>query len=326
MLSAGLIVEFIGTAQLCLFKQTRWWREEHLVFVCSQLTMIQALPLVLQRFPGVKLVLKHHHIENYPLEAQAMKQYGSWRPWFNWGRDLVRRSAHQARTLWRQRRIETDGQVHIAPTVEFFGAGRIVVHAGAQLQRRVVLIDEEGSTIEVGPQTVVGESSWLVARRGRALRLGARSTLAEHVWLEAVADISLGNSVSINRYTEISPREPQVSGALTIGDEVHIQNNTIIDLSAEVVIESQVRLGPYCAIYTHNHVPAGDASIWAQNIERAAVHIGSGAWIGQACILLAGVDVGANAVVAAGAVVTRAVPAGVTVGGVPARPLQAKPY
>jgi virginiamycin A acetyltransferase len=49
------------------------------------------------------------------------------------------------------------------------------------------------------------------------------------------------------------------------------------------------------------------------------VHIGSDCWIGSGAVVLA--DVGAGAVVAAGAVVTRPVPPHSKVGGVPARPL-----
>ena len=54
------------------------------------------------------------------------------------------------------------------------------------------------------------------------------------------------------------------------------------------------------------------------------VRICRGAFIGAGAIILPGVCIGESAVVAAGAVVTRSVPPGVTVAGVPARPLRAK--
>jgi maltose O-acetyltransferase len=54
-------------------------------------------------------------------------------------------------------------------------------------------------------------------------------------------------------------------------------------------------------------------------VESRPVEIGDGAWIGIGAILLKGVQVGADARVAAGAVVTRDVPPGARVAGNPAR-------
>ncbi|WP_420488630.1 acyltransferase [Microbacterium atlanticum] len=51
----------------------------------------------------------------------------------------------------------------------------------------------------------------------------------------------------------------------------------------------------------------------------APIRIGSRSFIGARATLLPGVDVGADCVVAAGAVVSRSVPAGVVVAGNPAR-------
>ena len=51
----------------------------------------------------------------------------------------------------------------------------------------------------------------------------------------------------------------------------------------------------------------------------APVRLGNNVWVGAHATILAGVTVGDNAVVAAGAVVTKDVPANAVVGGVPAR-------
>jgi acetyltransferase-like isoleucine patch superfamily enzyme len=52
------------------------------------------------------------------------------------------------------------------------------------------------------------------------------------------------------------------------------------------------------------------------------IAIGRGVWIGARSIILGGVTIGENAVVAAGSVVTRDVPPGCIVAGVPARVIQ----
>jgi acetyltransferase-like isoleucine patch superfamily enzyme len=79
-------------------------------------------------------------------------------------------------------------------------------------------------------------------------------------------------------------------------------------------------IGPRVTIYTQNHTV--DAQGGRRVLEPdtvAPVRIGSNCWIGTNAIILAGVDVGDDSVVAAGAVVTRDVPAGTLVAGVPAR-------
>jgi acetyltransferase-like isoleucine patch superfamily enzyme len=77
------------------------------------------------------------------------------------------------------------------------------------------------------------------------------------------------------------------------------------------------------------HVPSGSKThgiddltipIRDQPTVKTAVRIGRGSWIGSAAIVMA--DVGADAVVAAGAVVTRPIPDATVAGGVPARVLR----
>lgn len=52
------------------------------------------------------------------------------------------------------------------------------------------------------------------------------------------------------------------------------------------------------------------------------VHIGNNVWLGSRVMVLKGVTIGDNAVVAAGGVVTKDVPANTLAGGVPAKVLR----
>ena len=56
-----------------------------------------------------------------------------------------------------------------------------------------------------------------------------------------------------------------------------------------------------------------------KELQELPIRIGKGVWIGANATVLAGVTIGDHAVVAAGAVVTKDVPARAIVGGVPAR-------
>ena len=54
----------------------------------------------------------------------------------------------------------------------------------------------------------------------------------------------------------------------------------------------------------------------------APIHIGKGVWIGSGAKILPGVSIGDNAIVGAGAVVTKDVEANTIVVGMPAKPVR----
>jgi len=103
-----------------------------------------------------------------------------------------------------------------------------------------------------------------------------------------------------------------------LGGAVYLNAGCIILDSAPVRIGARSMLGPgvniYCAEHHHDPVLRG------QGIEIAKpVTLGEDVWIGGRAVLMPGVSVGDRAIVAAGAVVTRDVPADGKVAGVPAR-------
>lgn len=103
-----------------------------------------------------------------------------------------------------------------------------------------------------------------------------------------------------------------------IGDDFFANFNLTILDEAEVRFGNKVFIGPNVSIYTACH-PL-DAERRDTGVEWAEpVTIGNSVWIGGGATILPGVCVGDGAVIAAGAVVTRDVPAGALVGGNPAR-------
>jgi maltose O-acetyltransferase len=104
----------------------------------------------------------------------------------------------------------------------------------------------------------------------------------------------------------------------SVGRCTMITGPLYIDLGERVEIGDLVRIGHEVMILTVDH-EVGDAVLRCGPHRPAPVRIGNGAWIGSRAILLPGITVGAGAVVAAGAVVSRSVPANTLVGGVPAR-------
>ncbi|MGX6428496.1 sugar O-acetyltransferase [Levilactobacillus yonginensis] len=97
-------------------------------------------------------------------------------------------------------------------------------------------------------------------------------------------------------------------------------NLTILDI-APVNMGHNVMIGPNVDIYTVNHplTATGRAAYLAQ---AKPVVIGDNVWIGGKVAIMPGVTIGNNVVIAAGAVVTKNVPDGTLVGGVPAKKIR----
>lgn len=102
----------------------------------------------------------------------------------------------------------------------------------------------------------------------------------------------------------------------TLGKNVFINHAcSFLDIGG-IIIEDDVMIGPRVNITSENH-PL-DPSDRKALIPRP-VRIRRNAWIGAGATILPGVTVGENAVVAAGAVVSRDVPPNTVVAGVPAK-------
>ena len=107
---------------------------------------------------------------------------------------------------------------------------------------------------------------------------------------------------------------------ITVGKGVFINEGCCFQDQGGIEIGDNALIGQQVVIATLNHDLAPDKRA---NMIPAPVKIGNNVWIGAHATILAGVTIGDNAVVAAGAVVTKDVPANVVVGGVPAKIIKA---
>jgi maltose O-acetyltransferase len=87
-----------------------------------------------------------------------------------------------------------------------------------------------------------------------------------------------------------------------------------------IKIGNQVRIGERSSIIDHNHVvePLRDVEARMLSYETAPITIGDRVLIGGNCMILAGSEIGEDAVIAAGAVVRGPIPPRVLAAGVPA--------
>jgi len=102
---------------------------------------------------------------------------------------------------------------------------------------------------------------------------------------------------------------------IRLGDHCVINRGVLLDgRGGQLFIGNNVDIAQEAAIWTLGHDPHDDY----HGDSPGPVTIGDYAWIGHRAIIMPGVSIGRGAVVAAGAVVTRDVPAMAIVGGVPA--------
>ncbi|AOM76917.1 acyltransferase [Pedobacter steynii] len=113
---------------------------------------------------------------------------------------------------------------------------------------------------------------------------------------------------------------------ISMGDRVVIRPGCMIhgassNLNLSIEIQSGAMLGSGCHIYVSNHTFSNpDIPIIDQGHDDSLpVIIKKGAWLGANVVVLPGVTIGENSVIAAGAVVTKSIPDRVVAAGVPAK-------
>ncbi|WP_423478975.1 acyltransferase [Priestia megaterium] len=107
-----------------------------------------------------------------------------------------------------------------------------------------------------------------------------------------------------------------VEGAnLFIGENVLVNAGVGIASNTNIVIEDNVKIGPRTSIFDSQYHPIDSNDVRELGKE---VIISKNTWIGAGCIILPGVRIGENSVIAAGSVVNKDVPPNTLVGGVPA--------
>ena len=109
---------------------------------------------------------------------------------------------------------------------------------------------------------------------------------------------------------------------ITLGDQVFFNFNcTILDVAA-VTIGSRTLFGPGVQVYTATH-PL-DYQERATGLEYAKpISIGEDVWVGGGAIICPGVSIGDRAVIGAGTVVTKDIPADTLAAGNPCRVIRA---
>ena len=201
--------------------------------------------------------------------------------------------------------------------------GNVVIHAGTSLGAGVRLQDGAvlGKPVALGPRSnaprrdpgalEVAEGATICAGAVvvAGARIGARAVVGDQAHVREGAIVGEESAVG---------RGSQVDWDVRLGARVRIQTGCYV--AGRSVVEDDVFIAPGVVTTNDRHATRHGPDYEMEGaVLRRASRIGAGA------VLLPGVEVGEEALVAAGSVVTRGVPARAVVMGVPARQVREVP-
>jgi acetyltransferase-like isoleucine patch superfamily enzyme len=159
--------------------------------------------------------------------------------------------------------------------------------------------------------------AWQVVFRAQRLSpaLNASTTVEEmRERLSEIIDSKIDKSTTV-----FVPFYPNFGKHIKLGKNIFINHAcTFLDLGGITIVDD-VQIGPKVNLITENH-PVDPSK--RKHLDLKSILIKRNAWVGAGATILPGVTIGANAIVAAGAVVNKDVPANTIVGGIPAKILR----
>jgi acetyltransferase-like isoleucine patch superfamily enzyme len=185
--------------------------------------------------------------------------------------------------------------IHHSSRVEVAGGDTVLIGAKAWIGRHVML-RTEGGPIRIGAHVSLDDGTKLVTQRGGSIEIRQDS------WS------GLGTTIV------------SFGGTVEIGERVGLSTNCVLYGDGGISVGADSGIGPNTIIIANSHNRDDLATPFhVQGVSALGITIGRDVWIGGNCSILDGVTIGDQAIVGAGAVVTKDVPSRAIVVGVPAR-------
>lgn len=164
--------------------------------------------------------------------------------------------------------------------------------------------------------TVFLRNSWL---KFAGMKIG-RETHLPKISVTWPHQVTIGNHCTFEKnisfkYDGIWSKGP----AIVIKDHVFIGASCEFNINCNIIIDSYCNIAAGCRFVDHDHGIKIGIPIGIQPSVKAEIVLEQDVWLGCNVIVLKGVRIGKGAIVGAGAVVTKTIPAEEIWGGVPAR-------
>lgn len=158
--------------------------------------------------------------------------------------------------------------------------------------------------------------------RMMGIKLGKNVSFNGHAFLDRFkhSTISIGDNCTFNSHIEFNPRGCRRCILHTANDfsKIVIGNNCGFS-GVSIVSHKEIVIGDNVMIGADTQIGDTDDHNDILGTEDASVHIGNNVFVGMHCMILKGVTIGDNSIIAAGSVVTKDIPANVIAGGVPCK-------
>ena len=111
-------------------------------------------------------------------------------------------------------------------------------------------------------------------------------------------------------------------GRITLGRHVTCLTGVTFNSMSAIEVGDHTAFGDGCYVQDNDHGTAPGTPVMQQPSVAEPIVIGVDVWFGARCVVLKGVVVGDHAVIGAGSVVVKAIPADTVAVGVPCRPIK----
>jgi acetyltransferase-like isoleucine patch superfamily enzyme len=153
----------------------------------------------------------------------------------------------------------------------------------------------------------------------RSLGLRSKTAFLPRLNITWPHQVSLGADCVIESDTSFKFDGPWRSGpSIILGDRVFLGRGCEFNIQEGITIADEAAIASGCKFIDHDHGIAGTRLDETPG-RKGRITIGRNVWLGANVIVLRGVSIGDSAVVGAGGVVTKNIPAGEVWAGIPAR-------